>query len=80
MSLLDEAKANGQFTLFDPNYRGNLWEDRLEEFIAQSRRGIHNADLVKVSEEELNIITGVTDRHASLDLLHGLGAKITLNL
>ncbi|WDZ55665.1 carbohydrate kinase family protein [Paenibacillus polymyxa] len=75
LSLLDEAKANGQFISFDPNYRGNLWEDRLEEFIALSRRGIHNADLVKVSEEELNIITGLTDRHASLDLLHGLGAK-----
>ncbi|WP_226000276.1 PfkB family carbohydrate kinase [Paenibacillus sp. BJ-4] len=26
-------------------------------------------------EEELNIITGLVDRDASLDLLHGLGAK-----
>ncbi|MHA6529898.1 carbohydrate kinase family protein [Paenibacillus sp. BAC0078] len=75
LTLLDEAKASGQFTSFDPNYRGDLWKDRLEEFIELSRKGIHNADFVKVSEEELSLITGQPDRNASLDLLHNLGAK-----
>lgn len=74
LTLLAEAKAGGQFTSFDPNYRGDLWNKRLEEFIQLSRRGIQNADFVKVSEEELNIITGLSDQNASLNLLHEWGA------
>lgn len=74
LTLMDEAKANGQFISFDPNYRGDLWNGRQEEFIALSRAGISKADLVKVSDEELQIISGETDRDAALDLLHDWGA------
>lgn len=75
MTLMDEAKANGQFVSFDPNYRGDLWTGRHEEFIALSRAGISKADLVKVSDEELQLITSEADRDAALDMLHEWGAR-----
>ncbi|MEK3791366.1 carbohydrate kinase [Paenibacillus sp. FSL R7-0204] len=74
MTLMDEAKTNGQFVSFDPNYRGDLWTGRQEEFIALSRAGISKADLVKVSDEELQLITSEADRDAALDMLHEWGA------
>ncbi|MEK3838097.1 carbohydrate kinase family protein [Paenibacillus sp. FSL R7-0128] len=74
MTLMDEAKANGQFVSFDPNYRGDLWTGRQEEFITLSRAGISKADLVKVSDEELQLITSEADRNAALDMLHEWGA------
>ncbi|ETT58528.1 sugar kinase [Paenibacillus sp. FSL R7-277] len=74
MTLMDEAKANGQFVSFDPNYRGDLWTGRQEEFITLSRAGISKADLVKVSDEELQLITSEADRDAALDMLHEWGA------
>lgn len=33
------------------------------------------SDLVKVSEEELQLITGITDRETAVDSLHRWGAK-----
>ncbi|MEK5469794.1 carbohydrate kinase [Paenibacillus sp. FSL R7-0210] len=76
MTLMDEAKANGQFVSFDPNYRGDLWTGRQEEFITLSRAGISKADLVKVSDEELQLITSEADRDAALDMLHEWGAGV----
>lgn len=75
ITLMDDAKANGQFISFDPNYRGDLWAGRQEEFITLSRDGISKADLVKVSDEELQLITSQADCNAALDLLHEWGAR-----
>ncbi|BCG57005.1 carbohydrate kinase family protein [Paenibacillus sp. URB8-2] len=75
LELMDEAKDNGQFISFDPNYRGDLWKGREEEFISLSKEGIQKADFVKLSEDELKIVSGESDRKSALDILHGWGAK-----
>ncbi|NGM84430.1 carbohydrate kinase [Paenibacillus sp. 7124] len=75
LDLMDEAKENGQFISFDPNYRGDLWKGREEEFISLSKEGIQKADFVKLSEDELKIVSGESDRKSALDILHGWGAK-----
>ncbi|MFD1775945.1 carbohydrate kinase family protein [Paenibacillus rhizophilus] len=75
LELMDEAKDNGQFISFDPNYRGDLWKGREEEFISLSKQGIEKADFVKLSEDELKIVSGESDRKSALDILHGWGAK-----
>lgn len=72
---MEDAVRNNCFVSFDPNYRVDLWFERVEEFIAFSKRGIAMADLVKVSEEELQLIAGTADREAAVHLLHQLGAK-----
>lgn len=74
LTLMEEAQALGQFISFDPNYRGDLWSGRQEEFIALSRAAIQRSDLVKVSGEELELITSEADRDAALDTLHEWGA------
>lgn len=72
---MEEASKHDCFVSFDPNYRVDLWLERIEEFIVFSKRGIAMSDLVKVSEEELQIITGLTEREAAVDSLHRWGAK-----
>lgn len=74
LTLMEEAQACGQFISFDPNYRDDLWSGRQEEFITLSRAAIRRSDLVKVSDEELQLITGESDRDAALEMLHEWGA------
>ncbi|ACT03822.1 carbohydrate kinase family protein [Paenibacillus sp. JDR-2] len=75
-TLLQGAAENGRpFISFDPNYRKDLWGGWLNEFTEQARYGASQADLVKVSEEELQLMTGETDPEKAVRLLHGLGAN-----
>ena len=57
LSLIDEVKDG--LVAFDPNYRASLWESETEarEVILDT---IKRADIVKVSEEELDFLTGGT--------------------
>ncbi|PAE44604.1 hypothetical protein CHI06_00575 [Bacillus sp. 7884-1] len=61
---------------FDPNYRKDLWKNRIPEFIDLAKVGIALADFVKVSDEELKLITGINNLDEGTDYLHELGAKI----
>lgn len=75
-SLMDMAKEKGIFLSFDPNFRENLWEGREKEFIELTKLAISKADLVKVSEEELKLISGVNDIEEAVLNLHQLGARV----
>jgi fructokinase len=75
-SLMDMAKEKGIFLSFDPNFRENLWEGREKEFIERAKLAISNADLVKVSEEELKLISGLNSLEEGVLSLHQLGAKV----
>ncbi|KWW21265.1 sugar kinase [Peribacillus simplex] len=80
-NLMKIAKEKGIFLSFDPNFRANLWEGRENEFVELTKRAISKADLVKVSEEELKLISGLNDVKAGVLSLHQLGAKmITVTL
>lgn len=75
------AKEKGTFLSFDPNFRGNLWDGREKEFVELTKQAISKVDLVKVSEEELKLISGLNDVKDGLSYLHILGAKmITVTL
>lgn len=71
------AQANGAFISFDCNYRATLWEseEKAREIIPLALPCAH---LVKVSEEELLLITGIEDpkkaAHSILD--KGCGALL----
>ncbi|WP_404445803.1 carbohydrate kinase [Sutcliffiella horikoshii] len=73
---LRSAKERGQFISFDPNYRLDLWKGRESIFVDLVKQGISLADFVKVSEEELKIITGTEELESGVQILHALGAKI----
>lgn len=74
--LMQLARDCRQFVSFDPNYRGSLWGDRTDSFISLAKKGISLADFVKVSEEELRLISGCEELHTGVSELHQLGAKV----
>lgn len=76
LSLISSAREDGKFISFDPNYRSDLWKGRLIDFISIAKKAIALSDFVKVSEEELEIITGVKNHEVGVDTLHQMGAKI----
>ena len=45
---------------YDPNYRANLWKNK-EDAIAQMKAPLPLVDILKVSDEELPLLTGTTD-------------------
>ena len=51
------AKQQGVRISFDPNYRAPLWKDEADA-IKWMRWGLEQADLVKISEEELQMLFG----------------------
>jgi fructokinase len=76
LNLISNAKDEGKCISFDPNYRGNLWEGRVHEFVKLAKKAIALSDFVKVSDEELEIITGTKDYAEGVNILHAIGAKI----
>ncbi len=71
------AREHGAFISFDCNYRPTLWESEAEAR-AVLPRALPYTDLVKVSEEELALITGIEDekRAAASILDKGCGAVL----
>ena len=57
---LKAAKSNGTIISYDPNYRASLWDSQ-EEACKWMRSILEYADIVKVSEEEIELLTGYTD-------------------
>lgn len=75
--LLDYAKKNGIFVSFDPNYRDALiTEDKLDQFIKDSKEFIKVSDIIKLSDEEIKLITGENDIESGVNYLHKLGVKV----
>ena len=71
------AKQAGALISFDPNYRPSLWESPAQA-VVQMKAGLHQADLVKLSEEELTFLTGKTDLDQGARLLQQFGTVLVL--
>ena len=54
------AKASGAIIAYDPNYRPLLWESR-DQAMEQMRRPLSSVDLLKVSDDEVSLLTGTDD-------------------
>lgn len=73
--LLQEAKQRGLLIAFDPNYREGLWGQNPQEFIARCTPWFQQADIVKVSEEELHFITDTKATSEGCRCLHEAGVS-----
>lgn len=71
------ARRQGKMVSFDPNYRPLLWE-RAEDAIQQMQLGVKLADLVKISEEEMQLITGESDLARGSRALLEMGPSLVL--
>lgn len=76
IKVMELAKDKGKFISFDPNYRTDLWKGRHDEFVQISKECIITADFVKVSDEEIKLISGQQDLYKGLEVLHALGAGV----
>jgi fructokinase len=72
------AKENGNLVSFDPNLRPALWEN-LKEAKEMIEVGMGYADILKVSNEELEFITGLKDsKEGSKYILEKYGIQLIL--
>ncbi|WP_411676457.1 carbohydrate kinase family protein [Caproicibacter sp.] len=71
------AKKAGCIISFDPNYRAPLWKSP-DDATQQIKAGLRFADIVKVSEEEMTLITGRTEPEEGARILAKYGAALIL--
>lgn len=71
------AKEAGKLISFDPNYRPFLWPNP-EQAKEQMEKGAALADLLKVSEEEMTLLTGQQELAAGSERLLSMGPSLVL--
>ena len=75
LTLLKEAKHKSLLITYDPNYRAPLWNSKTEA-IDYMKKGLAYADIVKVSDEELELLTGEKDLNLGANGLIAFGPKL----
>ena len=71
------ARASGARISYDPNYRASLWPDE-DAAIRQMLEPLPLVDILKVSDEELALLTGLTDPAEGSARLAALGPRLVL--
>lgn len=61
LDLIELCRNEKIYVSFDPNFRGDLWKNNEDEFIRLSLDCISKSDFIKLSEEELFLLTGVEE-------------------
>lgn len=77
VAALEAARAGGALISFDPNWRAPLWPVPAEG-TARIRAALAFADVVKVADEELEMVAGTADRDAALDALLAAGPRLAI--
>ena len=69
------AKGHGKLISFDPNLRKPLWpnDDAAKE---QIEWGLHQADIVKISDEEIEFLWGLSPEEGAQKLLAEYGVRL----
>ena len=75
LDAVRRAKAMGKTITYDPNYRANLWPDA-DTAVAQMKAPLGLVDILKLSDEELPLLTGTTDCAAGTAALAEQGVKL----
>ncbi|MDD6769885.1 carbohydrate kinase family protein [Inconstantimicrobium porci] len=74
--LLKYANENNMFVSFDPNYRDALIsDDMLDSVVEDYKKFISVSDFVKLSDEEIMLITKEERLEDGVKILHEIGAK-----
>jgi fructokinase len=77
MHAVQHAKAAGKIISYDPNWRPPLWKDDATAKAGMTA-GLAYADIVKVADSELEILTGEKDVRRAVHRLFDQGIKIVL--
>lgn len=71
------AKNHGALITYDPNYRANLWADE-ETAVVRMKEPLPIVDVLKVSDEELPLLTGTSDLEKGTRRLADYGVRLIL--
>lgn len=74
LEAVQYAKSQGALISYDPNWRPGLWKSD-EESIEWMKKGAKHADIIKVSDEELTLITGESDFEKGCAILNQMGPR-----
>ncbi|MCI2068973.1 MAG: carbohydrate kinase [Bacilli bacterium] len=77
LAALKYASSRGCLICFDPNLRYNLWPSK-EELLETVNSFISYADIVKVSQEELEAISGLKNREEGIKKLFRGNVKLVI--
>ncbi len=69
--FLEKANEVGATVLFDPNLRFNLWDDldELKEIVLEF---VKYAQIIKISDDELEFITGHSDEEKAIEFIKNI--------
>ena len=73
--LKEYAKSNNKIISFDANYRESLIGNNKEEFIKCCKEFIVDSNIVKLSEEEAKLISGIEDIKEASQYIVNLGCE-----
>lgn len=73
----ETAKKHGAYISYDPNYRASLWSDEASA-VAMMKQPLSLVDIVKVSDEELPLLTGTEDLEKGSAILASCGIRLVL--
>ena len=73
----ETAKRHGAIISYDPNYRASLWSDE-KTAILRMLEPLTMVDVLKVSDEELPLLTGTSDLEKGSQILAGKGISLVL--
>lgn len=71
------AREHGVITAYDPNWRAPLWADKAAGIEAMKSL-LPLADVIKASDEELEMLTGCADIEAGAQALFALGVQVAV--
>lgn len=75
LDVLDYCNNKEIIISYDPNYRPNLWNSK-EEAVDSMKMGLDYCDILKVSKEESELITGEKDLLKACEKLYEYDIKI----
>ena len=77
LSALEYARENGIFGSYDPNSRASLWPAEVTT-VRWMKTPLPFADVLKVSDEELPLLTGLNNLEAGCEKLAAYGPRLVL--
>ena len=72
---VEYAKSRGKLITYDPNLRKPLWRS-MEEAKTQMLWGLRHADVVKISDEEVEFLFGLSPEAGAEHILANFGVKL----
>jgi len=75
LKMIKEARHNGALISFDPNLRESLWDD-LDTAKKYMIAGIDEADIVKISDDEVDFLFGCDEKLGAEILVSEHGVKL----